>query len=184
MTFDERVRALEPLGFSERQTRFLVTVALHSGFCLRRHYMAFAGLKYGAGVRDFLDRLVARKLATRLDFRRRPRPRLPPARVLDLCRHRAGRQPESATHEPGADRSKADAARLRPRPAGRRLVRHRAGQGRPVYDALRRAGRCTCPSASTSRGIAASPIDHPLLHSQAADLAWTAIRRRCRSCSS
>ena len=38
MTFDERVRALAPLGFSERQTRFLVTVALHSGFCLRRHY--------------------------------------------------------------------------------------------------------------------------------------------------
>ena len=69
MTFDERVRALEPLGFSELQTRFLVTVALHSGFCLRRHYTAFAGLKYGAGVRDFLDRLVARKLATRLGFR-------------------------------------------------------------------------------------------------------------------
>jgi hypothetical protein len=69
MTFDERVRSLEPLGFSERQTRFLVTVALHSGFCLRRHYTAFAGLKYGAGVRDFLDRLVARRLARRLDFR-------------------------------------------------------------------------------------------------------------------
>jgi hypothetical protein len=70
VTFDERVRALEPLGFSERQTRFLVTVALHGGFCLRRHYTAFAGLRYGAGVRDFLDRLVARKLAKRLDFRR------------------------------------------------------------------------------------------------------------------
>jgi hypothetical protein len=65
MTFDERVRALEALGFSEPQTRFPVTVALHSGFCLRRHYTTFAGLKYGAGVRDFLDRLVARKLATR-----------------------------------------------------------------------------------------------------------------------
>jgi len=70
MTFDDRVRALEPLGFSDRQTRFLVTVALHSGFCLRRHYTTFTGLKYGAGVRDFLDRLVTRKLARRLDFRR------------------------------------------------------------------------------------------------------------------
>ena len=70
MTFDERVRALGPLGFSERQTRFLVTVALHSGFCLHRHYAAFAGLTYGEGVRDFFDRLVARKLATRLTFRR------------------------------------------------------------------------------------------------------------------
>jgi hypothetical protein len=70
MTFDERVRALALLGFSERQTRFLVTVALHGGFCLRRQYMTFAGLKYGAGVRDFLDRLVTRRLATRFDFRR------------------------------------------------------------------------------------------------------------------
>ena len=70
MTFDERVRALGLLGFTERQTRFLVTVALHGGFCLRRQYMASAGVKYGAGVRGFLDRLVAQKLATRSDFRR------------------------------------------------------------------------------------------------------------------
>ena len=69
MTFIERVQALEPLGFSEVQTRFLVTVALHSGFCLRRHYTTFAGLKYGQGVRDFLERLVARKLARRFAFR-------------------------------------------------------------------------------------------------------------------
>ena len=53
MTFDDRVRALEPLGFSERQTRFLVTVALHSGFCLRRHYMAFAGLNTAPGSDTF-----------------------------------------------------------------------------------------------------------------------------------
>jgi hypothetical protein len=70
MTFDDRVRALALLGFSERQTRFLVTVALHGGFCLRRQYMSFTGLKYGAGVRDFLDRVVAQKLARRFDFRR------------------------------------------------------------------------------------------------------------------
>ncbi len=70
MTFDERVTALASLGFSDRQTRFLVTVALHSGFCLRRHYTAFADLQYGAGVRDFLDRLVSRRLARRFGFRR------------------------------------------------------------------------------------------------------------------
>ena len=70
MTFDDRVRALGLLGLTERQTRFLVTVALHGGVCLRRQYMAFAGVKYGAGVREFLDRLVAQKLATRFDFRR------------------------------------------------------------------------------------------------------------------
>ena len=70
MTFNERVRALEPLGFSERQTRFLVTVALHSGFCLHRHYAAFTRLAYGEGVRDFFERLVVRKLASRQTFRR------------------------------------------------------------------------------------------------------------------
>jgi hypothetical protein len=67
---DDRVRALMPLGFSERQTRFLASVALHSGFCLRRHYTAFAGLAYGQGVRDFLERLVTRRLARRIRFRR------------------------------------------------------------------------------------------------------------------
>jgi hypothetical protein len=70
MTFDDRVRALAPFGFSDTQTRFLATVALHSGFCLHRHYATFAGLQYGAGVRDFFDRLVTRRLARRLRFRR------------------------------------------------------------------------------------------------------------------
>src|SRR4249920_2845851 len=70
MTFDERVHALEYLGFSPSQTQFMVTVALHSGFCLRRHYAKFSGLKYGAGVRGFLDRLVSRGIARRHTFRR------------------------------------------------------------------------------------------------------------------
>ncbi len=65
MTFDERVRALEPLRLTPRQTRFVATVALHSGYCVRRQYMAFAGLHYGKVVRDFLDHLVARRLAVR-----------------------------------------------------------------------------------------------------------------------
>jgi hypothetical protein len=63
MTLDERVRALEPLGFSPRQTRFLVTVALHGGFCLRRQYAAFARIAYGKNVIDFFEALVSRNLA-------------------------------------------------------------------------------------------------------------------------
>lgn len=63
MTFEDRVRALEPLGFTERQTRFIATVALHSGYCLRRQYATFAGVVYGKNVRDFLDTLVERQLA-------------------------------------------------------------------------------------------------------------------------
>ena len=70
MTFEDRVQALAPLGFTPRQTRFLVTVALHGGFCLRRQYAAFAALQYGHPVRDFLDALVVRALARRFSYRR------------------------------------------------------------------------------------------------------------------
>jgi hypothetical protein len=70
VTLEDRASALEYLGFNARQTRFIVTVALHGGYCLRRHYAQVAGLSYGAGVRDFLDRLVARGLARRQTFRR------------------------------------------------------------------------------------------------------------------
>jgi len=63
MTFDERVTALAPLGFTPRQTRFLVTAALHGGYCLRRQYQAFAGLSHGQQVNDFFEALVRRELA-------------------------------------------------------------------------------------------------------------------------
>jgi hypothetical protein len=69
VTFDERVRALEPLGLTLRQARFLVTVALHGGYCVRRQYAAFAGAGYGKNVRDFLDGLVVRGIARRSTFR-------------------------------------------------------------------------------------------------------------------
>jgi len=68
MTFDERVLALEYLGLTPRQTRFLVTVALHGGYCVRRQYLAFAGVAYGKTVRDFLDGLVRQRLAERFLF--------------------------------------------------------------------------------------------------------------------
>ncbi len=69
MTFDERVTALAPLGFTPRQTRFLVTAALLSGYCMRRHYLTFAGVRHGKNVRDFFETLVRRQLAQRLRYR-------------------------------------------------------------------------------------------------------------------
>jgi hypothetical protein len=69
MTFEDRVEAVEALGFTARQATFLAIVALHSGYCLRRQYAAFAGVSYGKNVRDFLDALVARQLATRFTIR-------------------------------------------------------------------------------------------------------------------
>ena len=69
MTLDDRARALEPLGFTPRQARFLAIVALHSGYCLRRQYSAWAGVRYGKNVREFLDALVDRQLAERFTVR-------------------------------------------------------------------------------------------------------------------
>jgi hypothetical protein len=69
MTFQERVEAVAGLRFSQRHARFLVTVALHSGYCLRRHYETFAGVRYGKNVRAFLDGLVTRGVADRFVVR-------------------------------------------------------------------------------------------------------------------
>jgi hypothetical protein len=44
-------------------------VALHSGYCLRRQYSAFAGIRYGKNVCAFLESLVARGLAERFTQR-------------------------------------------------------------------------------------------------------------------
>ncbi len=69
MTFTERVAAVQVLGFDARQAAFLTTVALHSGYCLRRQYASFAALKCGKSVRDFLERLIEQQLADRVTFR-------------------------------------------------------------------------------------------------------------------
>ena len=69
MTFDARVEAVAAMGFTARQATFLVHVALHSGYCVRRQYARFAGLTYGKNVRAFLDALVAKRLAVRFSIR-------------------------------------------------------------------------------------------------------------------
>src|SRR5207302_5323890 len=68
MTAHDRIDAIAAFGFTPRQARFLVTVALHGGYCLRRQYLAFAGLRYGKNVRDFLDGLVSQQLAQRFVY--------------------------------------------------------------------------------------------------------------------
>src|SRR4029079_11934584 len=65
MTWDERVKAIADHGFTERQAGFLVTVMLHSGVCLARHYPAFARITQGQKVHDFFSRLVTSGYATK-----------------------------------------------------------------------------------------------------------------------
>ena len=59
----ERAACLEPLGFTERQSRFLATVMVHSGVFLERQYCRFAGIAHGQKSHDFIDRLVQRGFA-------------------------------------------------------------------------------------------------------------------------
>ena len=70
MAFEERVRALQSIGLPPRQTEFLVTVALHGGYCLQRQYDAFTGRAHGQITCDFFERLVSCQLATRVQFAR------------------------------------------------------------------------------------------------------------------
>jgi hypothetical protein len=64
LTFEDRVKAVTEFGFSERQSRFLVTVMLHGGVCVPRQYARFAGIAYGHKVSRFFDTLVRRGYAT------------------------------------------------------------------------------------------------------------------------
>lgn len=67
MNFEERVSALAAATadqFTERQSRFLVTVMLHSGVCMVRQYCAFGKTVYGQAARGFFARLVSLRLAT------------------------------------------------------------------------------------------------------------------------
>jgi hypothetical protein len=64
MTWDERRRAVELMGFTERQAGFLVTVMLHAGVCIGRQYCAFVRQAYGQKMHDFFQSLIARRFAT------------------------------------------------------------------------------------------------------------------------
>lgn len=64
MRAEERVEAVVKFGFTKRQARFLVTVMLHSGVCLLRHYTAFAGIVHGQKTRKFFAKLVRHGYAT------------------------------------------------------------------------------------------------------------------------
>jgi len=64
VTDADRTRRVMPLGFTDRQASFLVTVMLHAGVCMLRQYCAFAGIVHGQKTRDFFKRLVTGRFAT------------------------------------------------------------------------------------------------------------------------
>ena len=72
----EAARTVTPFGLTDRQTRFLVTVMLHSGVFVGRQYAAFAGITHGQKVHDFIEELVARKFVTPIELGSTGRTRL------------------------------------------------------------------------------------------------------------
>ena len=59
-----RVNSVAAFGLTARQARFLVMVMLHSGVFVGRQYAAFAGITHGQKVHDFVEKLLAKRLAT------------------------------------------------------------------------------------------------------------------------
>jgi hypothetical protein len=68
MTHEERVQAVIDVGFTERQSRFLVLVLRHAGVCVPRQYASFAGVTNGARrCNAFFAKLLRRGYATQND---------------------------------------------------------------------------------------------------------------------
>jgi hypothetical protein len=57
------VRALEALGYTEEEARFLYVVATHSGYFVARQFLAFAGVQWGKRTTLFWNKLQSKKHA-------------------------------------------------------------------------------------------------------------------------
>jgi hypothetical protein len=57
------VVALEALGYTEEEARFLYVVATHSGYFLARQFLAFAGVQWGKRTTLFWNKLQSKKHA-------------------------------------------------------------------------------------------------------------------------
>ncbi len=58
MNLEHAVQTIAKRGFTDRQARFLVLVARHSGVCVMRQYSSFAGIVFGQKTRKFFANLV------------------------------------------------------------------------------------------------------------------------------
>ena len=58
MNLEHAVQTITKRGFTDRQARFLVLVARHSGVCVMRQYSSFAGIVFGQKTRKFFANLV------------------------------------------------------------------------------------------------------------------------------
>jgi hypothetical protein len=67
MNLEHAIQTIAKRGFTERQARFLVLVARHSGVCVMRQYSTFAGIVFGQKTRKFFSNLVHARLVSTYD---------------------------------------------------------------------------------------------------------------------
>jgi hypothetical protein len=67
MNLEHRIQTIAKRGFTERQARFLILVARHSGVCVMRQYATFAGIVFGQKTRKFFANLVRARLVSTYD---------------------------------------------------------------------------------------------------------------------
>src|SRR5207249_6656523 len=109
MNFEDRVKAVAEFGFTERQSRFLVTVMLHAGVCVPRQYARFAGTAYGHNVTKFFDKLADRGYAAANDCLHN---RAALYHVHHQALYRTIGQPQSRYRRPVSARQAIDRVRL------------------------------------------------------------------------
>ena len=97
MNLDDAIGTFISRGFTERQARFLVLVARHSGVCVMRQYSAFAGVVFGHTTRKFFSKLERLGWVSTYDCARK-RARIYHVRHRELLRgHRRCRVPAPAS---------------------------------------------------------------------------------------
>jgi hypothetical protein len=67
MNLEHAIQTIAKRGFTERQARFLVLVARHSGVCVMRQYSTFGGIVFGQKTRKFFANLVRARLVSTYD---------------------------------------------------------------------------------------------------------------------
>src|SRR6188508_2568218 len=67
MSLEQAVHTITKRGFTDRQARFLILVARHSGVCVMRQYSSFAGIVFGQKTRKFFTNLVRLGLVSTYD---------------------------------------------------------------------------------------------------------------------
>jgi hypothetical protein len=67
MNLEDPIQTIAKRGFTERQARFLILVARHSGVCVMRQYSTFAGIVFGQKTRKFFANLVRARLVSTYD---------------------------------------------------------------------------------------------------------------------